>query len=400
MKPRPRPSHRPPAAASLALAIAAALVAGCSAPEEITTYETPRTQPRVVAVDAAEARAKLDHMFAAVIPAGDTAWFFKLLTPDAAAANAVRKPFEDFVATVDVGDMVDVDADKNADHPAWKLPDGWTEQPGGEMRAATIVIPRDDAPDDGELEITVSRLPLALEWPAFLQVNVTRWMGQLQQTPLSDSTIAKLKREVATVKGKATLFELVGEMKVDPMGAGLAGLPPGHPPATGRTPLSPPADAEEDADAAPAPAVGLTYKAPADWQALPLNTGMFPREASFAVTDSGGKADLAVTRFAAHGEMAALGPNVRRWAGQVGITSLTEDDVKNAAAVITVDGDKALQFEFFSPADAPVQQGLLAVMAERGEEVWFVKLFGDKATIENQRAAFEAFVKSIRFNAS
>lgn len=398
VKPRPCFACRP-RLALLALPLAAALIAGCDQPAEITTYETLQVQPRVVAVDPNEVRAILHHMFAAIIPAGDKAWFFKLVVPGSAAAE-MKAPFDKFLATVDVGDMVDVDADKNVDRPTWKLPPGWTEQPGGKLRAATILIPHGNQ----EFALAVSSLPLSGAWPAYLKLNVDRWMEQLQQPPLAATTSEKLGRTVPTGDGKATVFELVGMMKGDPMGAGLTGMPADHPPLRApqgeRTPLNPAstaADADESAAAGPSE---LTYDAPTDWEPGPLNVGMFKREASFKVADASGKAELAVTRFAAHGEMAALGPNVRRWAAQVGIVDLTEEDIEKSAHAILIDGAKALQFEFLTPGDSPAPQGILAAMAVRGDEVWFVKLTGDKPTIENQREAFEGFLKSIRFNAN
>jgi hypothetical protein len=36
-------------------------------------------------------------------------------------------------------------------------------------------------------------------------------------------------------------------------------------------------------------------------------------------------------------------------------------------------------------------------MTVRGDVVWFVKLWGDRAAVESQREAFQSFLASIRF---
>jgi hypothetical protein len=363
---------------------------GCEQADDIASYETPRTEPRVTAVDPDEVRAILDHMFAAVVPAEGKAWFFKLVVPGA-EAEAMREPFDKFLATVDVS--------KSSDgHPMWSLPEGWTDEPGGSaMRAATIVIPYKDT----KFEITVSSLPLNGNWNDYLKVNVDRWMGQLQQSPLPAATIEKLARKVPTKHGDAARFELVGTMKKDPMGAGVAGMPAGHPPVSERTPERTAGDEStppSEGPAAQSVEEKLTYDVPEGWVVAPSPPGPFKREASFKIAADGGQAELAVTKFADFGEMAALGSNVRRWAGQVGVVNLTEDDIIEAARKIKLASEPAIQFEFTSPAESSPAKSILAVMAKRGDQVWFFKLFGDKATVENQRHAFDAFLKSVRFD--
>jgi hypothetical protein len=368
---------------------------GCEQADEIAAYETRRTEPRVTAVDPDEVRAILDHMFAAVVPAEGKAWFFKLVVPGA-DAEAMREPFDKFLATVDVSESSD-------GRPAWRLPEGWTAQEGGSaMRAATIVVPHGDK----KYEITVSNLPLMGDWDAFLQVNVERWLGQLQEPPLKPALLKKLAHTIPTQHGDATRFELVGKMQANPMGAGLAGMPAGHPPVSERTPAGPaetapePRPAATDGPSAPGVNEKLSYEAPPTWKAQAIVPGPFKREASFKAESADGQADFAVTKFPATGQMADLGANVTRWAAQVGVTGLTDDQIVQAARKITLADEPALQFEFFSPTGNARPQGIIAVMAKRGDMVWFFKLSGSKATVENERDALDAFLKSVRFAAA
>ncbi|HMP07004.1 MAG TPA: hypothetical protein PJ982_11680, partial [Lacipirellulaceae bacterium] len=150
----------------LAGLLAALALAGCGPTAEIETYETPRGE-RLAPLTLGDLRASLDHMFAAVAPARQPAWFFKMVVP-AAAADELRQPFLDFLATVDVeavGDKL----------PAWRVPDGWRPGAPRAMVDATFVVPY----PGGEAELTVSSLPMGENWSEYLHQNVERWLGQL-----------------------------------------------------------------------------------------------------------------------------------------------------------------------------------------------------------------------------
>lgn len=366
------------------------IVAGCSKPEEITTYETPRAEPRVAAVDAGELRDALDHMFTAIVPAGEVAWFFKLVARGD-AADAVRQPFIDFLATVR--------AEKGAETPTWELPGGWTEGPEREMRAATILIPHDDA----KLEIAVSSLPLGENWDNFLKVNVDRWMDQLSQPKLSAAKIDELAREVETADGKATLLELVGTMQASPMGMAGGAMPAGHPPVGPSD--APPADDEPPAGESEASAAvsrqvtqpsGLAYETPADWKPGPPNS---MRKASFVVNAAGGSADAGLFVFQNFSDMASPSANGRRWAGAVGLANISDDEIKAAQSDVDFGGLQGHRFEFYSPEGAPKPQGIIAALAVQGEQVWSIKLIGDRAVVESQRDAIDEFLASLKLPA-
>jgi hypothetical protein len=380
-RPPRRARWRPLALASLLA------VGGCSKPEEITTYETPRTEPRVAAVDTGELRDALDHMFTAIVPAGDVAWFFKLVARGD-AADAVRQPFIDFLATVK--------AEKGAEAPTWELPEGWEEGPEREMRAATILVPL----VEGDLEIAVSSLPLGEDWDNFLKVNVDRWMGQLGQPELSAAKIEELSRKVDTAGGKATLLELVGTMQASPMGMAGGAMPAGHPPVGPSDP--PPADDEPPAEESDPPAAasrqvaqpgGLAYETPADWKPGPPSS---MRKASFVINAVGGSAEAALFVFPNVAEMADPTANGRRWAGAVGLTNVSDDEIKSAQSNVDFAGLEGQKFEFFSPERAPKSQGIIAALAVQGDQVWSIKVVGDRAAVESQRAAVDEFLASLK----
>jgi hypothetical protein len=360
-------------------------LAGCTKQDEIAVYDTPRAEAPTKRSDPDAVRAVLDHMFTAIVPAGDQAWFFKLVAPGA-VAEELRRPFDDFVRTVEV--------ERGDKRPTWTLPEGWREEAGNAMRAATIIVPHDDE----EFELTVSSLPLGDDWPAYLTQNVNRWMGQLQQQPLDATVIEKLARPVPTATGNATVIELVGTMQASPM-AGGAGMPADHPPIAASTTPATAGAAEEaegnDSDSeanAESTAGQLRYETPEGWAPGPPSS---MRKASFTV--AGGKGEAALFVFPATGEMADPRANAERWAAPLGLTALTDEQYDESHSDVDFGGLAGHKFEFFSPEGTPDAQGILAALAVDGDQVWSMKLTGDRATVESQRAAFDKFLASIRF---
>ncbi len=327
-------------------------------------------------------------MLVAIVPAGNKAWFFKVVAPGA-AADELRKPFDEFLATVK--------ADDAGDLPSWTLPAGWSAGPAREMVDATIKIPHGDE----SLEMTISSLPSGEDWAAFVKQNVDRWMGQLQEPSLSPAKIEKHSRKLPTANGEATAFELVGVMVKAPM-AGAGGMPAGHPPVDATASAPPAADtAADDVDqqssppaSPPAAKANFTYSAPVAWRPGPPSVMGFKREASF-LTDGGG--EVSVTAFAAGGQMADARANAQRWAGQVGMTDMSDEALAKVTSQVEIGGAAGQLFEFFSPAGAEPAQGIVAAMIVRGDRAWFFKLSGPKATIESQRAAFKEFLDSVKF---
>jgi hypothetical protein len=85
----------------------------------------------------------------------------------------------------------------------------------------------------------------------------------------------------------------------------------------------------------------------------------------------------------------------QRWAGQVGL-QLSQDQLKAAAKETTIDGTKGQLFELLGDAQSK-PQAILAAMVERGDQVWFFKMTGDRPLVEQQRDAFAKFLESVKF---
>ena len=64
---------------------------------------------------------------------------------------------------------------------------------------------------------------------------------------------------------------------------------------------------------------------------------------------------------------------------------------------VEIDGIAGSQVKLVAPAGDTPAESMLAAMVVRDPEVWFVKMLGDAELIEQQSAAFQDFLESIRF---
>ncbi len=136
-----------------------------------------------------------DRTLGAIVPQGDKGWFFKLTGPkDAVAAKA-----DDFTALVK---SVHFSA---AGKPQWTLPAGWQEQPGGDIRYATLSMP-----GEGKLEVSVTVLPKSLADEEYVLVNVNRWRGQLKLPPTTAEALAGESTPIKLAGATATVVNLLG----------------------------------------------------------------------------------------------------------------------------------------------------------------------------------------------
>ena len=198
-----------------------------------------------------------------------------------------------------------------------------------------------------------------------------------------------------------------------PPGQPAVALPPGHPPAGGMAGgmpggmpggmgasgiALPPVDPQGGLGAA-----GLVWDAPKSWVAQPPANPM--RRAQYKVPGAAGDGELVVFYFGPNQGGPPL-DNAQRWAMQFA----QPDGADPLSALKTRNGDihgiPALFVETTgtynpgtmsgAPAAAKENWALLGVVAEGGDANWFFKFTGPKATIDAERAAFEAMIGSIR----
>lgn len=390
----------------LLFALVAAIL-GCQKSDGIRTYTTPKepkaelAKPSTVKEPALE---PTDRMLVAVYPAGDQAYFFKIVGP-IAAIDKLEKPLSDFFAAVRIGDD---------GKPKWELPTDWKDAPGNAMRLATILVPSD--PRSLELTLNMSR------WDGSADdklLNINRWRGQLKLPPTTPEKVAEYARETKAGELTITIVDLRGNYAggmLPPFAGGgtppfaggqsaspavpipaageSAGLPPGHPPIDDSASLPPSTNP-------PVPTANTpTFTTPADWKQLPSG-GM--RKAAFRIGDEQQNAIVTLIDFPTDaGEMIgdAL-PNVNRWRREVGLNELKQDELATGSESIEIGGQPATFVRAVpdpSQADqSKADKATLAAMVKSDDKIWFIKLTGDRAVVVSQEESFKSFLKSLRF---
>jgi hypothetical protein len=353
-------SSRPRAAWLLGLALLA--LAGCSKEEEgVRHYLAPR-----VSSDAALAGLNKVRLLAAVVPHDKETFFFKLVGPTE-AVSARKEQFETFLRSVRFTGKEDKPVE-------WQLAEGWKEEPGNQVRFATIRLGAKDEP----LEITVNRFPGT--GGDFL-ANVNRWRRlDLGRGPIDEQDLPKAVTDLKIDGKDVKLVDMTG-----PGGKGMQRPPmAGHPPIpSGKTAGTSPA--------ARRPA-NFKYDKPAGWQEDNVRRSAFAPDLAFNVKD--GNQEARVTVFRQAGDLLA---NVNRWrTGELKLPALSQAEVERLRQRIEVDGQPA-DFVDLVNADAPGHPRVLGVVLPRRDAIWTLTMRGPAELLEKQKPAFEAFVKSVRF---
>jgi hypothetical protein len=167
-------------------------------------------------------------------------------------------------------------------------------------------------------------------------------------------------------------------------------LPPGHPDISSAPGASLPPASES---ARPQ----LTWKTPDGW------TEVAPgdmRVASFKIQGQNGKqADVSVIPLP--GRSGTDDANVNRWRGQVGLSSVSPEELKKSAESIEAADQPAQLYDIAgqNPGNGEAAR-ILGVIQHRDDAVWFFKMTGDAGLVEQQKPAFVAFLKSVSFTAA
>jgi len=179
-------------------------------------------------------------------------------------------------------------------------------------------------------------------------------------------------------------------------------LPAGHPmmstPPSAMDALPPVAEGSGTGAAA------LAWTAPADWVSEPPANAM--RRAQYRVPGPGGDAECIVFYFGP-GQGGEPMDNAERWAGQ-----FADADGRPATASMKTRSEKVGDVSVLFVEAAGTYHGgsmmgmrksaprpdwaLLGAVAEGADANWFFKLTGPKATVEAEREAFEAMLRSLR----
>src|SRR5439155_3080433 len=260
---------------------------------------------------------------------------------------------------------------KKGDPPVtWTAPEGWHREAGAGLRFASFRLGAVENP----LELTVT--PLGREGGSLLD-NVNRWRGQLSLKDIDEAQLNKLVQELDVDGVKAMVVDLtgIGSSKAR-MNAPFAKA---HPPVRKE-------DAEQKEVGAPLP---LTYRTPQGWKELPAQDGI-----SMAIFEAGEGDHVAVVTITPAG--GNLADNVNRWRTQGGLSRGSDEQIAKDCRPIDVDHQQGQYVDLTGP-EAAAGLRILAVLAKRGDTTWFFKMRGPTDVVGRQKAAFEAFIGSIRF---
>lgn len=377
---------------SAILLTTAMLFAGCEKDDQIRTYQAPKDQVVQTQPDAAPHSSEPPPL-----PAGAA-------LPNQAAPQSL----------------------------SWTVPDGWKATEGNSMTAAAFAV------SDANPQVKCTVTPLALI-PNAVQSNVNRWEGQLGLPPTEPKDMVKKIKPVQVGDQLVNVVDLQSD-KLQMLGAiierdqlwfiKLAGPkevvsaqtekfdafikslkftdqptapagaqmnPPANPqpggealPAnTPKTPVDPHANlpmpaGNPQAPAAPAADRGVTWDLPAGWAEAANPSPMR------VATIKAGDAEVIASRLSAQG-WGNLIDNINRWRGQTGLEPI--DDVsKQPSSITETNGLKWTTYDLTGP-----QKRMMVSYVTNGESVWFFRMGGTAPAVEAQKAGFDSFVKSIKF---
>lgn len=379
------------------LLICAIALAGCREEPKVIVQERPRTEPRSEPFDFDQWRNSRDHILVAMDIRGEFAWFFKLSAP-AEGIEELREQFHAWLASVEFVR----DEQQDAEVPDWENPPGWFNTRGDAGQYAVVRVPHDPAP----LALSVTRLPVTTKESRYVTMNVNRWLGQLGLRPFEDDEVKELQQKRPLKVGTAKFFELSGRLQ----------KPPAWRIAASRSRRM---QSKE-----------IRFEMPEGWQPGPMNS---MRKLSLLKEGTDEKARptaIVVTAFPASGMMGDTLANVKRWAGEAGISEEDEQLLKRAEDrgiggldgeyIRLVDetnqqesGDEATTEEEISDDESEEvgdpggkskskdnRNAVIAAMVQRRDEMWFFKLNGPASAVVESEPDFQAFLDSFEFRDS
>jgi hypothetical protein len=142
-----------------------------------------------------------------------------------------------------------------------------------------------------------------------------------------------------------------------------------------------------------APLVG--YDLPKDW--VRLTQPMEMTLAAFKAGDGSKSVSITISRFP--GKTGGLAANIERWRGKVGLPSVSEEQMRKELLELPVAGVKTPYVDLVNPKKTEADR-ILGVVAERGPVTWFFKMQGPPDLVGQYKAAFEEFVKSLKFGST
>lgn len=315
---------------------------------------------------------------------------------------------------------------------SYKLPNGWQEQPPGQMDLVNFSVAGHQA------ELSVKIFP----GEGASQLNLVNVMRDtMKLPPLSNEELAKIVEPVAIGGETGSLINLSAGtssgtnssadsilVAVVPHGGvtwffkfsgaveavtaqkpvlldflksvtfnddALAGMMSPH----GQTSASANTGKLPSQPALPASQPAISDSGKPDWQ-IPANWKEVPPTemlmAKFVVSAKDGEADVTVSHFP--GSVGGLLPNINRWRRSVGATDIGDSELEKSYSTLDVTGGKAMLVDVNGKNPRTGKEmRLVGVIWPREGETWFYKLMGDATVAGGEKDAFLKFVQSVHY---
>ena len=305
----------------------------------------------------------------------------------------------------------------------WKLPPGWEEREGDQMRLARFavkgtngeaadvsIIPLGEVATDKKIDlINIFRNQIQLP-PATASeltnspVAVGSGKGELyemvSEKPVLDGKNARVLLAVLELENGVWLFKMSGhddfvvrqrpdfESFLKSISIEKSAAPPVPRIASTNARRTPRPGAEETTN----PAKPL-WKVPSEWQEQ--SPGQINLAKWVVGSDSGGgSAEVTVSAFP--GDVGGLLANVNRWRGQVGLGNISQSDLSSHVTPVDVPGGKAMLVDVTGSKNGQKARLIGAIVPREGR-TWFFKLMGDEQVAEKQKSVFVKFVQTVQF---
>jgi len=137
----------------------------------------------------------------------------------------------------------------------------------------------------------------------------------------------------------------------------------------------------------------LKYTLPDGWKEKPLTQ---LRIASFTVTNADKNAEISVIPLG--GMSGGDAANVNRWRSQIELTQLDEETIKKSAEAVKIAGQPGALYDLLGTGPCSGEpERILGAILHGNETAWYFKMTGAADLVENQKANFIAFLKSVEF---
>ena len=133
----------------------------------------------------------------------------------------------------------------------------------------------------------------------------------------------------------------------------------------------------------------LAWTAPAHWTAKPAGA---MRKGSYSIKGDGGEADMSITAFP--GDVGGDLANLNRWRGQIGLGPIAQAEFESTTQHLDYNGLHLTVVDI--AGTGATAQRILGAMVPHAGGTWFFKLMGPAGLVAKEKAAFAAFLETIK----